>query len=323
MIFLTFEFETNQKMSIQPTSTIRGINSNPCYILDSTEIIGTDAYMVHDDTDTQLAYMNGCAAQVNGPQKQIVKTEWFPSGVFTDQMTITVNYTTTNNDGSDLQENSRIFIGKIFKRHPRTHILLSTTDINFLHNTQLCNTVGIQPKNVQNNLLSNAILYFDSQYEYRLEIYTESQISTTQSIILDYIQLNYMNNLHHIHNDNITSSDSVSIIEANNNLSINIGTDGYGETTLTTQNLDQNTTTNILYNLFTNIQSVNVTLKDPDDWYAQKKMPIYSITTRWENNTNFYGGQKIIIRVVTNKTNNPHTVTGSYIITGSTKHINI
>jgi hypothetical protein len=281
--------------------------------------------MVHDDTDTTQKYMNGCAIQVNGPQKQIASTDWFPSGVFADHMTITLNYTALNNAGLELIENSRIFIGKIFKRHPKTHILLSTTDINFLHQPDISNTLGVIPKNVQNNHLSDAILYFDSQYEYRLELYTESQIQTQTSLILDYIQFNYIDGTSYSNScHNSDQSDSVCTIEANNNLSINIGTDGYGETTLNTQNLDQNTNTkNILHNLFTKIQSVNVTLKDPDNWYSQKKMPLYSVTARWEDDTSFYGGQKIIIRVVTNKTNQAHTINGSYIIVGLSKHINI
>ena len=279
-------FETHRKMALQPTNTIRGINTNPTNIIDATDCIGQDGYMVHDDTDTNLAYLNGCALQVMGPQKQIAITDWFPSGVFADHVTITLNYTTNNNTEPELEENSRLFIDKIFKRHPRTHILLSTTDINFLHNPALCNSVGITPKNVQNNLLSNAILYFDSQYEYRLELYTESQISTHQAIILDYIQLNYISQNYLKNHNTFTSNEDISIIEANNNLTISIGPDGYGETSLTTQTLNQtNTTSNTINNLFTTIQAISVTLKDPENWYAQKKMPIYSVTTRWETDT--------------------------------------
>lgn len=315
------EFET--KPHINPIPTQRGLNTNPGFILDSTEIIGNDGYLIHTNNNNTLEYLNGIAIQVNGSQKQIINTDWYPSGVFIDNMTLTVNYTTKNNDSLELPENSRIITGKIFKRHPQTYKILSSTDINFLHQKELSNTLGVQPKNVQNNLLSNAILYFDPQYEYRLELYSESQLSPNQTITLDYIQLNYIDNLSYSNSyHNNISKDTIQIIEANDNLTINIGNDGYGEATLTTTTLDQPTTNNTLYNLFTTIQSININLKDPDNWYAQKKMPIYSITTQWTNN-NTNTGKNIIIHVICNKTNNPHTLNGNYTIIGLSKNINI
>ena len=116
-------FETNHKLLVDPPKSLLGISTNPRFIIDASDI-GEMAYD-HDDTDTTLAYMNGCALQAIGPQKQIAITDWFPSGVFADYMTITLNYTTNNSTEPELEENSRLFKDKIFKRHPNPYTSLN------------------------------------------------------------------------------------------------------------------------------------------------------------------------------------------------------
>jgi hypothetical protein len=187
---MAIERQTSEKVSTE--SSLLGVGGNPGYIIDSYQMKGPDGYLVYDNAGS-LDYLGGEAIKADGPGKKIVETQWFKSGTLRDSMLLSlVFWQSTLDGGTVIPSNVNILNGYIYKRNPKTQEIVKTTPINYV-NKGLSGDIGVTPRGSDFNYMATQWLQFDPKYEYKIELSTVHTLEPNQSVLVDYMYLQFGN----------------------------------------------------------------------------------------------------------------------------------
>jgi len=189
----------NMDNQIKQKGQMKGIGANPGLLIDSYEMKGKDGYIVYDDafdTRAEIGFIGGEAVRADGPGKKIIETPWLSAGTIRDNMVMFLSYeTSTVGEATSIVSQTPILEGKIYKRNPKTKEIEKSTEIGYRSKETSQKNPGTPQTQTHIDSFATRYLNFTPQHEYKIELTTSSQLENGQSIIIDYLYFEYIQNM--------------------------------------------------------------------------------------------------------------------------------
>ena len=165
-----------------------GIGSNPGLMIRAPQHVVGGTEIVYDSR-----YLDGAAVRGNKTGQTLMESPWLAEGVL-NNIVAPIIYIYDGNGSSPLTEEVDAIGITIFKRDPKTKLVVSTSNLKVLYNSTISPTVGSMPFNSLYNRAATGYYFFDRAYEYKFVVsvkyLTSGAYMDVDALYIQYTQRN-------------------------------------------------------------------------------------------------------------------------------------